>query len=142
MTAVTPHIPVFTFQRKRAASVVIEDRWLPFGGVVAARAIFIGLSKLSRMHIGMTCLAHCGCRMEIDIGQPGLEIWGLMAGGTLDRTMRSQQGKPGRGMIKLRKIRPCSAAVARLAACFSANSRVSYARLELSMVRILMAGGA
>jgi len=67
-------------QRKLRPGLMIKEGWLPFHAVVAlgtTRNVVLG--ELFAMNILMAALALSRGSPEVNIYQPGLPIWGLMA---------------------------------------------------------------
>ena len=86
MAAFAAHVAMHSLQRKRSPLVVVEQRRLPLGAVMALCAGgHSGLGKLFAMNVFVAILALGRSRFEVDTAQPGLEVGRLMAihaGGT------------------------------------------------------------
>src|SRR5882762_10438354 len=81
VTTGTGHIAMFALERECRPLVMIEQRRLPFRGVVAIGAgrDLIRLRELLAVHILVALLALFRCLLEVHIDQLGLEVGWLMA---------------------------------------------------------------
>ena len=83
-----------SLQRERRSLIVIEQRWLPLGGVVALCAWgYAVLGKLLSMNVFMALLALARRCLEVHVQQAGLHVRRLVAIDARGRTMRACQRK-------------------------------------------------
>ena len=134
-------IAVLAFQGELSPLVVIEERRLPFGRVVAVSTWYdlarIELRELPAVDILMALLALLRRLLEVHIDELGFQIWRLVAIDAGDRAMRR------RAVIKAVQLFPRLSGVASLAAHrLPVLADLGHALLELSMMHVFMAAGA
>ena len=141
------HIAMFAFKRERGSLVVIEGRRLPLGGVVAVSArsdfVFVELGELAAVRVFVALLAFLRSLLEVHINKLGFQVGRLMAVDASDRTMRALQAEGGGVVVEAIHFTPGLGSVAGLATHrLAVLPDLFLALLELTMVDILMAGGA
>jgi hypothetical protein len=80
--------------------------------------------------------------MEVNIGEPGFKIGGLVAVDAGDGTMRSRQRKFRLGVVEARQIRPGFVGMASFASNGLPVDEVLHALTELTVVRVRVTGRA
>jgi len=140
-------IAVLAFQGELSPLVVIEERRLPFGRVVAVATwcdlVRIELRELPAVDIFMALLALLRRLLEVHIDELGFQVWRLVAIDAGDRAMRARQWKRRRAVIKAVQLFPRLSGVAGLAAHrLPVLADLVHALLELSMMHVFMAARA
>ena len=93
VTCLAAHSLMGPSEREGSAPLMIEERRLPSGGIVAigARRNPIDLRELGAMNVLMTLFTFSGRRLEVRINQLGLHIGWLVAVNARRSSMRPQQ---------------------------------------------------
>jgi len=144
VTLCAPRFLMGTLQGKGRSLFVIECRWLPLSAAVAFGARSIPVAReLLAVDVFVAFLAlGWGC-LEIHIGQLGFQVGRLVAIGAGGCAMRTDQRKRRFGVIESRQFFPRLGGVTGLAAGgLSSGPGLAHALLELSLVRIGVAGNA
>lgn len=111
------HVAMHALKREGGAGIVIEQRRLPLGTVVAvgARRRAICFGELRAMNIGMAAFTAGGRGFEVGIHQFGFKIRRFVAIDAGHGAMRSDQWESGFGMVEAREFFPGFSRVASLA---------------------------
>lgn len=144
VTTLTAYIAVHPREREAGTLVMVEQRWLPAGAIVAVRTGSRSSGReLPAMDIRMAVLALRRRRPEVHINQLSLQVGRLVAIHAGGGTVRAQQRKRSRGMVEGREILPGFRRMAGLAARrLAIRSLPLHALAELAVMRIRMATGA
>ena len=133
-------------QGKRSSGVMIKQRGLPLGAVMALRARrYPRLCKLLAVDVRMARFAFAGCGLEVDIPETGRgsPVRWLVAIETGCGLVHAEQRERGLRMIEARQFLPQRGGMADFAADnFPTRCGGPHKLRKLPLVRIDMASGA
>jgi len=138
------HIRVYALKRKSSVSIVIEQRRLPLGAVVAfGTGRHVSFCELLAVRIFVALLAVFRRGLKVDVHHRSFKIWRLVAIDAGGGTMCTQQRESRLRVIELGQLLPRFCGMACLASAWTACSLcLLHALIELPIVRISMATGA
>ena len=141
------NVAVLTFECEGCPFVVIEQRRLPLSCVMAigAQRNFIRkeLAELASMHVLVAVFTLFGCLFEIHVDELGFQIRRLMAINTGYGSMRTSKRERRGIVIEAVQFAPGLGGVASLAAHrLPVLAKLGHALLELSVMNVLVTGGA
>ena len=131
--------------QREGSLLMIEQRWLPFGAVVAVAAwsLLVGTGELAAMHVFMAVFALCWRGLERNMQHRLFHIRRLVAVNAGYRAMRTHQREVGLRMIEGGHVLPSLRGVACFAACRLARRiQLGDAVREFAFVNVLMASYA
>ena len=140
-------ISVFAFKREGCSLVMVEGRRLPLVRIVAVRTrshlVGVELDELAAVRIFVALFAFLRSLLEVHINKLGFQVGRLMAVDASDRTMRALQAEGCGVVVEAIQFTPGLGSVAGLATHgLAVLPDLFLALFELTMVDILMAGGA
>ncbi len=107
MTQGAAHVLVSAPQREACSLLMIKQRRLPPGAIVALSATgYVGRGELLSVDVFVAVFTDCGRRLEVDVHQPGLEIRRLVAVFAGRGAMSTQQREFCLRVIEGGKFRP------------------------------------
>jgi hypothetical protein len=145
VASLTTHAFMSSCQGEAGTPLVVEERWLPLGGVVAlgTRRNAVSVCELLAVNVVMALLAFVRRRLKIDIHHSGFHVGWLMTINAGGAAVRTQKRKAGFGVIEFLKIFPGDSGMA----CFATGgravgTRVPHTILELAFMRIVVTDSA
>jgi hypothetical protein len=139
-------IAMLAFERKGSSFVVIEQRWLPFGCVVAVGTqgdlIRKQLIELVSVDVFVAVFAFFRSLLEVHVDELGFEIRGFVAINASYGPMRTRQRESCRIVIEPIEFAPSLGRVTSFASHrLTVLAQFVHAFLELAVVNVLVAGG-
>jgi len=132
-------------QGEAGTPLVVEERWLPLGRVVAlgTRRDAVSVCELLPVNVVMALLAFVRCGLKIDIHHPGFHVEWLMTIDAGGAAVRTHKRKASFRVIEFLKIFPRDRGMA----CFATGrravgTRVLHTILELALMRIVVTDSA
>ena len=144
VTLSAPHALVCPAQGERRPGLVVKQRWLPLGAVVALGAsCHVSLGKLLSVNILVAVLALHGRSLEIDVEHLGFKVGRLVTIDAGGRAMGTKERELGLRVIESGKLFPRLGRMTGLApGGGTVGANLKHALLELALVRIGVATGA
>ena len=140
VAAIATHVAVRALQRELRALVVVKQRGLPLGRIVAFRACGDPiLLKLMSVNVLVAIFTFGRSCLEVHVHQLGLKVGRLVAINAGGRPVRAQQRERGFCVVEAGQFVPRFGQVTSLASCrLSVGSHLLHALCELPLVRILV----